>query len=52
MKRLTQILFLLLAFALPLALCGCQEPGPAEKAGEKIDQGVEKAGDKINELSK
>lgn len=31
------------------ALYGCEQEGPAERAGKKIDHAVEKAGEKIEE---
>jgi hyperosmotically inducible protein len=34
-----------------LVLTACQEKGPAEKAGEKIDQVTEKAGQKIDQAT-
>ncbi len=44
---------LLLPLALSLILLGCgEEPGPAEKAGKKIDRALHKATDKVKELSK
>ena len=33
------------------AAAGCKEKGPAEKAGQKIDESLENVGDKINDLS-
>jgi hypothetical protein len=30
-----------------LGLSGCRRPGPAERAGKKIDQTVEKAGQQV-----
>ncbi len=33
-----------------LGISGCKEKGPAEKAGEKLDQSMEKAADKANDL--
>ncbi|BAU48853.1 hypothetical protein SVA_2303 [Sulfurifustis variabilis] len=30
-----------------LAFSGCEREGPAERAGERIDRGVEKAGDSL-----
>jgi len=30
-----------------LGLSGCKRPGPAERAGRKIDQTVEKAGQQV-----
>ncbi len=47
---------LLLGGVMSVGLVACEKKGPAEKAGEKIDeaardvkQGVEKAGDKLEE---
>ncbi|HEX2198581.1 MAG TPA: hypothetical protein VHG88_08170 [Burkholderiales bacterium] len=40
--------------ALPFALgvlAGCDQKGPAEKAGEAIDRTVERAGDKIEDAT-
>ncbi|KAA3626413.1 MAG: hypothetical protein DWQ09_17190 [Proteobacteria bacterium] len=37
----------LLAGAMLATLSGCEQQGPAEAAGEKIDNVVEKAGEKI-----
>jgi hypothetical protein len=31
-----------------LGLSGCKRPGPAERAGKKIDQTVEKAGQQVD----
>lgn len=39
----------LVATALFLALPGCEQQGPAEQAGESIDNAAERAGDKIEE---
>jgi hypothetical protein len=48
--KISSALFaLLLALGGGVALTGCEEQGPAEKAGEKIDDAVEDAGDKIDE---
>ncbi|ABB37117.1 hypothetical protein Dde_0316 [Oleidesulfovibrio alaskensis G20] len=33
-----------------LGLAGCSEEGPAEKAGKKIDQAVEQAGEQMQDL--
>lgn len=40
-----------LALGLCLGLAGCQEEGPAEKAGKDIDQAVEQAGEKLEEAT-
>lgn len=48
MKNLRIALYSVLAsFLLTLALPGCDREGPAERAGERIDRGVDKAGDSI-----
>lgn len=44
----TLIAVLALTFAVALTAC---EKGPAEKAGEKIDNAVESAGDKIEDAT-
>jgi hypothetical protein len=31
-------------------LTGCNDPGPAEEAGQEIDQAVEEAGDELEEV--
>ena len=36
-----------LALGLGLALIGCEQQGPAQKAGEKVDKAVEGAGKAI-----
>jgi hypothetical protein len=38
---------LLVALLLPLS--GCEKQGPAEKAGESLDNAVESAGEKVEE---
>ena len=50
MKALKQAMVILTISILVLGVSGCKEKGAAEKAGEKIDQSMEKAGDKANEL--
>ena len=37
----------LLAGAMLVTLSACEQQGPAEKAGEKIDSAVEKAGEQM-----
>jgi hyperosmotically inducible protein len=52
MKRIGHLqLAVALGFALSL-LAGCEQKGPAEKAGEKVDKAMQKAGDKIQETGK
>lgn len=42
-----KLLFVLLFLSMGLA--ACEQEGPAERAGEKIDKAVEEAGDKMEE---
>lgn len=39
-------------FSAAMTLVGCQQQGPAEKAGQKIDQAAENAGQKIDQMTK
>lgn len=41
------ILMTALAGVLTVSLMGCEQQGPMEEAGEKIDNSIENAGDKI-----
>ena len=36
-----RIAMLIAAFSVPLMLAGCEEEGPAEKAGQAIDEAVQ-----------
>ncbi|MDT8384336.1 MAG: hypothetical protein RRB22_07970 [Gammaproteobacteria bacterium] len=49
MKPVQIVSAALVVIALFVALPGCEKQGPAEKAGESIDNAAEKAGDKIEE---
>lgn len=50
--KITSALFaLLFAFGGGAMLTGCEEQGPAEEAGEEIDEAVEDAGDEIDEAA-
>jgi len=56
MSRLQMVVALGLALGV---LSGCEQPGPAQKAGEKVDKGVDqagkamqKAGEKVEEAAK
>jgi hypothetical protein len=50
-SKLTRAL-LALMFAMSLAmLTGCEDQGPAEEAGENIDEAVEEAGDNMEEAA-
>ncbi len=50
MKVLKKAMLVVAIFIFVLGISGCKEKGPAEKAGEKLDQSMEKAADKANEL--
>lgn len=47
MKKTTIGFFTIVMCTLVLMLTSCQQEGPAEKAGEKVDQTIEEAGKKI-----
>ncbi len=49
MKPTNPYSLLTLAILLALGLTACGKPGPAETAGQKIDETTEKAGNKIGE---
>ena len=43
------LIFALAATALSLSACSSESKGPAESAGEKVDKGVSKLGEKMQE---
>lgn len=47
--RLMRILIVAAGIASLSAVAGCEQEGPAEKAGKEIDQTVEEAGEKAEE---
>ena len=47
-KVVTVLMVLMLALS-SIALTACEQEGPAEKAGKKIDQTVEDAGDALED---
>ena len=47
MKLVQIVSAALVASALLVALPGCEKQGPAEQAGESIDNAIEKTGDQI-----
>lgn len=49
MKKLKYVLALLAALGIGSTLVSCD--GKAERAGEKIDRNIEKAGDKIEDAT-
>ena len=50
MKVLKKAMLVVAISIFVLGISGCKEKGPAEKAGEKLDQTMEKAADKANDL--
>jgi hyperosmotically inducible protein len=48
LKRLLTMLVLILSI---VAFTACESKGPAEKAGEKIDEAVQKTTDKAEEIT-
>jgi hyperosmotically inducible periplasmic protein len=47
MKKTTSLFYAICLTALVLLLANCEQDGPVEKAGEKVDQTLEEAGKKI-----
>lgn len=45
--NLNKTLIAILALTFAVALTACEKKGPAEEAGEKLDNAVENMGDKI-----
>lgn len=50
MSSVTLYALLLVAGLGMVAVTGCEEPGPLEKAGKKVDKSMEDAADKTEEL--
>lgn len=48
MKKLISAIILVMALALTMGLCACDQEGSAEKAGKKVDQAVKDAGEKAD----
>lgn len=49
--KLNKLPLALLTILFVLGLSACQQDGPAEEAGEAIDNAVEDAGDKIEDAT-
>ncbi|MBU0674490.1 MAG: hypothetical protein KJ950_07610 [Proteobacteria bacterium] len=49
MKRIKKIVLLLGCTMLLVSFVGCEQKGPAEKAGEKLDTMSKKVGDKVQD---
>ena len=47
MRQSYRKIFIVLFLSFVLGLAGCQQKGPAEKAGEKIDQAGEAVAEKV-----
>ena len=52
MSTLKKQFMLSISLLIAAGLFACEQKGPAEKAGEKIDQTVEKAQEKIEDATK
>jgi hypothetical protein len=50
-KKFIHTLLLLTSLSLAVFTFGCESQGPAEKAGEKVDQSVENTKDAMEEAS-
>ena len=50
MKNLKKFIFALVFVISVIGTIGCEEKGPAEKAGEKLDKAAEDAAKKMNDL--
>jgi uncharacterized protein YoxC len=50
MKLLKHAMVIVAISILVLGVTGCKEKGPAEKAGEQVDETMEKAADKAGEM--
>jgi hypothetical protein len=50
MKYFALTLALLATLAFSGMMFGCEEPGPAERAGQEIDEAVEDAGDALDDV--
>lgn len=47
--RIIRVFCAVLSLATALSVAACEKKGPAERAGEKIDNAVDKAGDKVKD---
>ncbi len=48
-NRIMKQLLGAVCIAFVISIAGCEQEGPAEKAGKEIDQAAEKAGDELEE---
>jgi len=52
MSILKKIILFFFSCMIIVSFTACKKEGPAERAGKKIDETVEKAGDKVKEATK
>ncbi|MBI9112736.1 hypothetical protein [Maridesulfovibrio ferrireducens] len=50
MKIMKKLVFVLCLVAFLSVAYGCEKEGPAEKAGKKMDQALDNAGDSLKEM--
>ena len=50
-STMMRVLAITLVLALTAPLAGCRKKGPAEKAGEEVDEAVEDIGDAIDDAT-
>ena len=50
MKYFKSFIIILAILLFVFGVSGCKEKGPAEKAGQKLDESMEKAGDQVKDL--
>ena len=50
-SRLTVLMLALMMALGSVTLAGCENQGPAEEAGENIDEAVEETGDEVEDAS-
>ena len=51
MNQTNRVFFIVIIMAFVFGFAGCQQDGPAEKEGKKIDQATEKAGKNIDQAT-
>lgn len=47
-NRVVSVASMITMFGVLVALSGCESKGPAEKAGEQVDQGIQNVKDAVN----
>ena len=52
MALIKKLLLMTVALLILFGVYGCKKEGPAERAGKKIDQALQKAKDKLDDTSK